>query len=346
MRLKLLLAGFAISGAAGAGQYSVPGLGAMELEVPDEWRLQQQPGAISLYLRMGPGTGDAFSVQVSSNWLNKEQREKVTREFVRQRVETMKKDLLAQAVESDVPLVELKGKDGTGYYFSLTDRTAAPAGAPAFKHLTQGMLATSVGMSTFTVRQQDAAAPERQQALDMLARATYSRQSAGDGGPQGDDALRVIERQRGYELWVPSSRIYMDLPRTRQMARGPRTGGATDHPRYFYFRDRLFNVSGWFEPAPKFKGMQEFWASETRAWQQSGLPPPIDPVFRKIGEWDAVFYDQSTPLGINSHLRAHWLQAGTWIDIHVSLTGTQPSEKMREVLESYLKGVLVHDRTQ
>ena len=52
------------------------------------------------------------------------------------------------------------------------------------------------------------------------------------------------------------------------------------------------------------------------------MPQPREVAFERIGNWDTVFYDMGSPAGTNSHVRAHWVQAETWIDVHISVTTT------------------------
>lgn len=161
---------------------------------------------------------------------------------------------------------------------------------------------------------------------------------------QKPDALQVVAQEKAYVLSVPVSRLVMSIPRGKLAPMANPQGGAANSPRYFYFVDRAFNVSGWFEPAQNFHGMQKFWEDETRAWSRKGLPDPKDVTFRKIEGWDAVIYDTPSSLGNNSHIRAHWVQAGTWIDIHLSMTSSRPSSEIRHVLETFLKAVFVRER--
>lgn len=35
---------------------------------------------------------------------------------------------------------------------------------------------------------------------------------------------------------------------------------------------------------------------------------PLDFAFSKVGTWDVVVYDMAIPAGMNSHVRAHWVQ--------------------------------------
>jgi hypothetical protein len=331
-----------VSFPASAEEYSVPGLGAVIIEAPNTWRVQQRPGPTSLYLQFLPESGDFFNLQITSTWLQQDKHAALTSTSVKERVEGMAKGLLSNAIETEVQLVELRGKEGAGYYFTVTDRNPAP-NPKQYKYLTQGMLSNSVGVTVFTLLHRESEIPERQQALAMLAGATHST-NASAPTPLARDSLKVVTNPDRYELWVPASRVYMTVPRGRLTPAANPAGGAANNPRYFYFADRAFNLSGWFEPAEKFSGVQSFWETETRAWSQRGLPAPLDVQFKKVGEWNAIIYDSPSPLGTNSHIRAHWVQAGTWIDVHLSMTSSASSAQLRSALEKFLQALFVHAR--
>jgi len=160
-------------------------------------------------------------------------------------------------------------------------------------------------------------------------------------------SIEISEVKGGYELTVPVSRLVMSLPGSSLVQNPDHPGHATNGPRYFYFEDHAQGLvlSGWFEPEQGFRGMQQFWQGETRAWKKAGLPEPRDVVFRKVGKWDAVAYSIPIPGANNAHLRAHWLQAGTWIDIHLSLTSKMPDAENRAKLETMLKAIQVRQKS-
>jgi hypothetical protein len=66
----------------------------------------------------------------------------------------------------------------------------------------------------------------------------------------------------------------------------------------------------------------------------------------EIGDWDSVLYDIPYPLGkfTNSHLKAHWLQGGTWIEVHLSLTAATPSAETRDKLMALFKAFVVAEK--
>ena len=131
----------------------------------------------------------------------------------------------------------------------------------------------------------------------------------------------------------------MPLPLTVRAT--TQVGGATASPRYFYFTDDTKNLelSGWFESADGFAGVKKFWEQEMAAWPRSALPEPRNVTFTKIGKWDAIVYDVPEPSAPIKNVRAHWVQAGTWIDVHVSTTSGS-----RDSLASFLETLEVSEK--
>ena len=156
-------------------------------------------------------------------------------------------------------------------------------------------------------------------------------------------SVHMHERDGIYVLHVPASSLQILIPRNGFVQKDPRQVGGPDHPRYFYFADSTRNIiiSGWFEPEEAFPGIHRLWEEEAKIVEREGLPTPADVAFTKIGNWNAVFYDLLHPEYTNSHLRAHWLQAGTWIDLHLSITCKVPSALARSNLADVLKTVRV-----
>jgi hypothetical protein len=111
-------------------QFPIPGHGSLSVEVPAEWRVSSVPLAKppSLTLSIHPATGDAFELKMTTVWMDPAARKKPTRDSMQEGVRGVAKDALAQAEEKDAPLVELKGKDTSGYYFSVTDKHSSNSG--------------------------------------------------------------------------------------------------------------------------------------------------------------------------------------------------------------------------
>jgi hypothetical protein len=131
----------------------------------------------------------------------------------------------------------------------------------------------------------------------------------------------------------------MTIPRAG-LAPGQIHGRATNGPRYFAFEDkgedktRRVIISGWFESSDRYPGTRQL---------LSGVTAPQAVSFLKVGEWQAVSYEMPIRPAVNNcHLRAHWVQAGTWIDIHLSITSESLNKaELKSQLEGLLKSIRV-----
>jgi len=68
-------------------------------------------------------------------------------------------------------------------------------------------------------------------------------------------------------------------------------------------------------------------------------------LFSKVGGWDVILYDQSIFSGSSgtssSDVRAEWVDAGTWIDVHAEVLPGEPSAERREKLSAFLKTIQI-----
>jgi len=176
-------------------------------------------------------------------------------------------------------------------------------------------------------------------ALLLISAATYA-------GPSKNETIQINELKESYELTVPVSQLIMVIPKDGLSQKKIASGGSADNPRYFGFVNEALGliISGWFESAQRFPGLQKSWDSDTKEWSRRGLPVPQGVAFVKISNWDAIVYDLRIPSGSNSHIRAHWLQADTWIDIHISMTSDRPSAESRAKLTALLKTIQVREK--
>ena len=333
---------------ATARQYPIPGHGSLLLRVPQDWKgvgksLEKPP---SFLFRFAPPSGDAFLLQVTSVWLEPEKSAALIPDTIKSGIQATAVSMLPEAIEKEAAVVELRGPQSIGYHFTLT-RRSPPAGEKDYKYVTQGTFKTGEVVTIFTLLYRDSGLAEKERALRMLAEASHSPTGpAAPPAPAYAEILQVRESEKGYELSVPASPLVMTIPKGGlARARNPQ-GGAASSPRYFYFEDpanHLF-VSGWIEAARRFPGIKPFWENETAARRRRGLRDPQDVVFTKIENWDAIVYDETIAIGTNSHIRAHWLQAGTWIDMHVSIAAESSSAEARARLTALLKTIQVKER--
>jgi len=160
-----------------------------------------------------------------------------------------------------------------------------------------------------------------------------------------DPSLVITATDDSLKLSVPVSRLALVLPRGELASVDEVRTGASASSRYFQFRDPKLGliVSGWFESSESYPGFGEFWEAEFTAMKKSGLTP-MSPEVVEAGNWLTVAFELSAPGGINTHLRAHLVRAGTWIDLHISVTTEKPVEDAREEALAFLNSVAVTER--
>ena len=153
------------------------------------------------------------------------------------------------------------------------------------------------------------------------------------------ERIQINERADVYELDVPISKLVMFIPKKGFSQKDNQQGGGTNNPRYFYFKNELEKIiiSGWFEPAQKYSGVKAIMQNDAKARVNAKLSAPENVSFVKEDNWEAVFFDQTYQGFTNFHLRAHWIQSGTWIDVHISGISASPSPEARRKLLALLK---------
>ena len=159
--------------------------------------------------------------------------------------------------------------------------------------------------------------------------------------------LVVTATDDSFELSVPMSKLTLVFPRG-DLARVDQSGtGATASPRYFQFFDRKHGlvVSGWFESASSWAGFQRFWQGEFGAMKKIGVPIRQAPEVVETDPWQAVAYDVDLSKGTSANVRAELVRAGTWVDVHISVSSDGPPVDAREQAIHFLKSVLIKERS-
>ncbi len=170
----------------------------------------------------------------------------------------------------------------------------------------------------------------------LLVGVIHAQDSAGAA------RLTVTESRGNYVVTIPASQLMLTIPKAGFMPSRSPAGAAAAQSNYFSLGDddRVIYASGWFSPADGFSRITEFWAAETASMKRTGLPEPRNVVFEELGSWNAVFYDIEVPGAVSANVRAHWVEAGTWIDLHLSRTAER-SSGLRADLKALLKGMTV-----
>jgi hypothetical protein len=167
-----LLAGLAVGQSSPAREYPVPNHGFLRLSFPVGWKVETRAmvDPATLFLHFSPAKGNDFDAQITAVWLNAANLSKTTPESIKANTERTGNGVLLQAVEKTLTLLELRGAQTLGTYYSLTDRIPAPGEA---KHLTQGSFLAGELLCAFTILSQSPNTSEVKQLLKMLSEATH-----------------------------------------------------------------------------------------------------------------------------------------------------------------------------
>ena len=151
-------------------RYALPDKTSLELTIPAGWQEEVKQGETGTppTVAFTQRAGAAFQVFVTPIWRPRPEVPVASAEQIRQSVQRAADQVKPRAAESFLPLEELSGGKGPGYYFSATDKAPKPE---EFKYLTQGMLLVGELAVTFSILTNDGQEKVRDAALDMLKRA-------------------------------------------------------------------------------------------------------------------------------------------------------------------------------
>jgi hypothetical protein len=160
--------------AAAVKKYALPAHGSLQLNVPGAWadEVRQPPGGIPPTIVFRARSGQPFEVLVSPIWRARPDVPEATKETIRASVQSAADEAKADAVEQTIPILELAGAKGPGYYFSATDKAPKPG---EYKYLTQGMVKLSDLTLTFTILTNDGQQQVVKDALEMVKSAAHLR---------------------------------------------------------------------------------------------------------------------------------------------------------------------------
>jgi len=338
--------GFADEGKA-VRSFPLAGVGHLELLIPTEWRddVQQPSRSLPPDITLTPSKGNSFQFVVTPLWSIRPGVLVPDREAIRDMIQRAADDAKPQAVEETIPLRELVGGSGSGYYFTATDKAPKPR---EFRYLAHGAIRVGDIALIFTVLTNDDTGTALSKSLETLKSSKYVANPVSSKEPARltpSSAVVVTEHGESYRIAVPETGIVMTVPRAGLVFSTPSVGGATSNPRYFQFVDtsRGISLSGWFESASSYPGFDKFWERETEVWRKNGLALPRNVAKASLDGWELVTYDLPLPSGGAAHIRAEWVQDGTWIDVHLSVSGGGSIESVRATAKEVLEKIRVRE---
>jgi hypothetical protein len=142
-----------------------------------------------------------------------------------------------------------------------------------------------------------------------------------------------------FTFTVPASRVAVKVADASLVA----DAAVANRPNYFKLTRRapLLIVSGWLEPAERYKGLDALWEAENRSPVYAGPLAPTRMEKLREGPWDVLAYDVALPVGTQSNLRAERVVAGTWVDLHLSTASAGAPATLRAELRAALRKVEV-----
>lgn len=164
----------------------------------------------------------------------------------------------------------------------------------------------------------------------------------GCAGITKSNTIQCKETAQNYEMQVPVSELYMIISKDNFPTKGSGEFGGG----YFILKNDAENcmLSVWFDSANRFNGTEKKWQDYVEIIRRKGWPLPQDIQFQKIDGWDTVLYDDKLPKFTVSNIRANWIQAGTWIDLHLSMLVKSTSDESRAKLVGILKTIQVKEK--
>ena len=158
--------------------FALPDNSKLELSIPAGWKdevkttqgSKASQGSAPSTVALTPSEGAPFEVHVTPVARQQQGASADTAIKMRHSVQQGADKVKPTAMEQYLPVEQLSGAPGPGYYFSATDREPKPG---EFKHLTQGMLLVGDVVVAFSILTNDAQEKVRDQALAMLKSASH-----------------------------------------------------------------------------------------------------------------------------------------------------------------------------
>ena len=163
----LLSSGSLCAEPAGFRSFGLAKHGSLQMSVPHSWndQMRQRPNDAPPTILLTPEQGYGFNIQVTPLWPVKADGVIPDGEAIKRTVSKAAEDSKAEAVETVIPVKDIEGASGSGYYYTATDRAAKPA---EFKYKMQGMLRVGDLVVAFTILSNDGAEAAVADALKML----------------------------------------------------------------------------------------------------------------------------------------------------------------------------------
>jgi hypothetical protein len=156
-------------------RYRVSEMHVLTLDVPYGWQdeIQRAKGDPGPTIVFKPEKMPSSAIVVTPIWSLRQEEGFNSGQRIRKILEEGGRGVLAESVEKELTFHEVKGKSGSGWYFSLTDK--APHIKPGeYKYMTQGGIGVGHLLVMFTIFTNEKDSAHIPAALEMLAQAVQN----------------------------------------------------------------------------------------------------------------------------------------------------------------------------
>jgi hypothetical protein len=155
--------------------YRVSEMHVLTLDVPYGWQdeIQRSKGDPGPTIVFRPEKMPASDIVVTPIWSLQQEEGFNSGQRIREILEEGGRGALAESVEKELNFREIKGKSGSGWYFTLTDK-ASHIKPGEYKYMTQGGIGVGHLLVMFTIFTNEKDSPHIPAALEMVARAVQN----------------------------------------------------------------------------------------------------------------------------------------------------------------------------
>jgi len=316
-----------------AETFEWPGYGKVDVTVPSGWSVRAHPMSVRAVEGFALIAEPTPVVNAQLALLSSKQPLKM--EDLKDLLEDMTRKIISGSVEKAFDPKPLTLSQGFGFMVELTD--ASQVGKPLqpgeYKRVRSAIAFVDDRMMLVaTILFNDPSQPEVEATMSLISSLRFERTATTRRAPTTSD--------EPFTFTVPGSRVLVKVPDTSLHI----DNTASDRFKLSR-RDPMLILSGWLEPASRYKGLRKFWQTESRSPAYAGALAPTRVEMLRAGPWEVVAFD--IPLragGTMANLRAERVMAGTWIDLHLSTAAQAPSAKLRAELLDALRQVEVIEK--
>jgi hypothetical protein len=336
--LASLALGLAMLTAARAAEIRMPlrGHGTLVFDAPEGWTatasrdLSRPPTIV-----FSPSDASRFQVLLTAGWPASGKPPNASRDQLHRAAASRAEALKPQSVEGSVQVADFDGVPVYGSYYTSTDRAPKPG---EYTYLVQGMAALDELVMSFTVLSNDGHEAVERAALQMIKTVKHDPNGPPAAIVWPSERVTVTPRGEVIELSVSASKLALQVP-ARVWSPAPIPPA---QPRYFDLRDadRKLMLTGWFEPEDRFTSVKDVFESNHT---DKGPMAAKQVRYASIGPWQTVSYDLTLGSTSFRHMHAHRVQAGSWIELHLSCSNGQASDEQDKLLTEAVRSVQVVD---